>query len=317
MPFVDATLISPPLAFPARKRARSPDEPCSDDCSPRGCVIANLTAPRKSSTNPNPRQPCPPTPLSSPCSHRAVALVTPTTMASYSAPPSNLPYVRDADHSLPYSHSHSHSHSRSHASNARHSHSRSTNLHPISAIDGTMGAAAQSNGHPAPNGRSAEVVDSEGHIRAHTGFQAQGAKHSRGRMAPAPISVSQSWKDDGGGSILMTPGTSTMPVKYQLPEYTETACDHHHNGHDHSYDHDHDHDHGHGNSHAHSHAHTHAHVHAHDHGSSEKSLVTRVLLKHCVSWPLLHAIIVEKDSRRIFYFMRFASLFATPPHCCC
>lgn len=200
-------------------------------------------------------------------------------MASYSAPPSNLSYVRDADQS--YSHSHSHSRSRS------------TNLHPLSAANLTMGPATNSNGHLAPNGLS-EAVDSERYSRAHPGFQAQGTKHSRGRMAPAPISVSQSWKDDGGGSILMTPGTSTMPIKYQLPQYTETECDHH--GHEH------------GHSHAHSHAHTHDHAYGHDHGSTQKSLVTRVLLKYCASWPLLHAIIAERDSRRIFYFMRYVRL---------
>lgn len=132
---------------------------------------------------------------------------------------------------------------------------------------------------PAP---SAEPINGEGCNGSRTGFQAGGAKHSRVRTVPAPISVSQPY-GNGGGQILMTPATSTMPVKYQLPEYTEPACDH-----------------GHGNGHAHSHAH--AAAHAHD-GSADKSFLTRLILDSFTEWPLLHAIVVEKDSRRIFYFM--------------
>lgn len=244
-------------------------------------------------------------------------------MASYTAPPSNLPYVREADHSHshPQSHSrsysHSHSHSRSHApSHARHSHSRS-NLAPAAP---PMGPDMHMNGRPAgPNGLTPEAIDSEGYSRSRTGFEAGGARHSRGRAAPPPIntSVPQSWKDEGAGSILMTPGTSTLPVKYQLPEYEEMTCahdhdhDHDHDHHDH-HDHDHDHDHNHGHGHSHSHSHAHAHAHSHDHGGAEKSLVTRTLLKYCTSWPLLHAIIVEKDSRRIFYFMRYLLFLCSP-----
>lgn len=147
-----------------------------------------------------------------------------------------------------------------------------------------MASYDSSNGllSPPPSG---DAVNANGLNGAHTGFQAEGAKHSRGRTVPAPISVSGTYAN-GGGQILMTPATSTMPVKYQLPEYTEPA---HENGH----------------------AHAHAHSHAHD-GSAEKSFLTRFILDSSTGWPLLHAIVVEKDSRRIFYFMWYVPSSPAP-----
>lgn len=46
-----------------------------------------------------------------------------------------------------------------------------------------------------------------------------------------------------------------------------------------------------------------AHKHAHDH-SAERSLFTNLILPYTARWPLLHTVMTEKDSRRIFYFMR-------------
>lgn len=42
---------------------------------------------------------------------------------------------------------------------------------------------------------------------------------------------------------------------------------------------------------------------AHDH-SAERSRFTNLLLPYTARWPLLHTVMTEKDSRRIFYFMR-------------
>jgi solute carrier family 30 (zinc transporter), member 5/7 len=47
---------------------------------------------------------------------------------------------------------------------------------------------------------------------------------------------------------------------------------------------------------------THAH-HSHNHSESELSIVTRYLIRHGESYPLLYSILKEDDSRRIFYFM--------------
>jgi len=47
----------------------------------------------------------------------------------------------------------------------------------------------------------------------------------------------------------------------------------------------------------------HAHAHSHSDEKAERSLFTRTILPYTVRFPILHAILVEKDSRRIFYFM--------------
>jgi zinc transporter 5/7 len=64
-----------------------------------------------------------------------------------------------------------------------------------------------------------------------------------------------------------------------------------------------DHDHSH-----HAHAHHDHTSHSHSHGAAEKrSRFTRTVLPYTEGWTLLHSILKEKDSRRIFYFMRCAS----------
>ena len=56
--------------------------------------------------------------------------------------------------------------------------------------------------------------------------------------------------------------------------------------------------------HKHYHHHDHDHVHDHhDHSHEAHSRVTSILLLAVETWPLLHSILLEKDSRRIFYFM--------------
>jgi zinc transporter 5/7 len=64
--------------------------------------------------------------------------------------------------------------------------------------------------------------------------------------------------------------------------------------------HDHaDHDHSH-----HDHAHHDRTSHSHSHGAVEKrSRFTSTVLQYTERWTLLHSILKEKDSRRIFYFM--------------
>lgn len=47
---------------------------------------------------------------------------------------------------------------------------------------------------------------------------------------------------------------------------------------------------------------------------SELSSVTKFLLKHGESWPILHSILSKEDSRKIFYFMGYVS---TVCHLCC
>jgi zinc transporter 5/7 len=89
----------------------------------------------------------------------------------------------------------------------------------------------------------------------------------------------------------------------------------HDHGHDHHGHHDHDHDHAHAHSHSHGHSDLtrlnlgspkfEAHAHDHSNSTQEKpSRFTSLILPQSEKWPLLHSILIEKDSRRIFYFMR-------------
>ena len=61
---------------------------------------------------------------------------------------------------------------------------------------------------------------------------------------------------------------------------------------------------------SHHHPHTQSHGHSHQHSEQkapdhhgQPSKISRYLLERVQGWPLLHSILVEKDSRRIFYFM--------------
>lgn len=55
--------------------------------------------------------------------------------------------------------------------------------------------------------------------------------------------------------------------------------------------------------------HTHDHHHSHSYYSSESSKITKLILSYSEPYPLLHSILREKDSRRIFYFMGYVIRF--------
>lgn len=74
----------------------------------------------------------------------------------------------------------------------------------------------------------------------------------------------------------------------------------------------------HGHGHHDQHAHGHGHGNAHPHTQAPKeakapSAITRSLMKSTVGVPLLHSILIERDSRRIFYFMWCVSSSPPPP----
>ena len=111
-----------------------------------------------------------------------------------------------------------------------------------------------------------------------------------------------------GGRPLITPTHASFDAAalYQPPD----AHDHH----DHDHDHHHNHDHGHDHHHDHHHVHDHAHDHSHatkDH-TAKRSRFTGLLLPYTSKYPLLHAIMTDKDSRRIFYFMSY--VYCPPLH---
>lgn len=64
--------------------------------------------------------------------------------------------------------------------------------------------------------------------------------------------------------------------------------------------------HDHGRGHEHEHGHEHSHDHRNGHGNPIErgpSAISRNLLKMTEGVPLVHSILIEKDSRRIGYFM--------------
>ena len=83
---------------------------------------------------------------------------------------------------------------------------------------------------------------------------------------------------------------------YDPPRIETDLPSHNHAHHDHN-DHDHDH-------------HHHHHRHHHEHSPIDvvsvqpRSRFTNLILPWVLRWPLLHTIMADKDSRRIFYFMR-------------
>lgn len=81
---------------------------------------------------------------------------------------------------------------------------------------------------------------------------------------------------------------------YEAGQATASHTHHNHSDHDNSHD-----DHAH-----HDHAHHDHTSHGHSHDMAEKrSGFTHAVLPYAERWTLLHSILKEKDSRRIFYFM--------------
>lgn len=191
--------------------------------------------------------------------------------SSYALPASAIPQYHH--HSSDHSHSHGHSHSPPSFSSLGSSRSRRD---------------SRANG---------------GHSRM------RGEQHQANSTAPIqirqnvppPLAPSSHWRTEStpGGRLLMTPTNATFDSKNEYKPPTPTESHSHSHSHAHSHDHDHDHNHDHDHDHKHDHGHGH---HDHSH-STERSAFTKLLLPYTARWPLIHAIITEKDSRRIFYFM--------------
>jgi zinc transporter 5/7 len=53
----------------------------------------------------------------------------------------------------------------------------------------------------------------------------------------------------------------------------------------------------------------HEHHHHHSHSTAESSRATKLILRYSEPYPLLYSILKERDSRRIFYFMRYTHVY--------
>lgn len=180
------------------------------------------------------------------------------------------PYVLPSS-ALPHAHhQHLHSPSRSPSSLSAWRTSMSRETLPVHFEDDAHGHDRASPGHP--------------HNRMPSQTSNTSATLMRDRPAPAALDTLDGWSQEktAGGKFVLTPAPGTETTPYSPPRQH-----HHHHHPPRSGDH---------------HGDAHAPHQAHDQ-KSRPSLFTRTLLPHTARFPLLHAILVEKDSRRIFYFM--------------
>jgi zinc transporter 5/7 len=207
--------------------------------------------------------------------------------------------------SIPHGHIHAHSHSGN-------SPSRSPSK---------LGPGIQSN----PNSRNLRQERSDGSMRMlsrpqsfHEGTLRHDHGHNHSHTEGAIDFRSSPYKN-GPSPVLEEPPkhahsrTASYTPLYINDEKASHNHSHPHTDHDHHHDHDHAHDHhdldGHNKHdkhecHDHDHGHDHAHGNGHSHSKLEKrSRFTTFLLTYSESSSLLHSILIEKDSRRIFYFM--------------
>lgn len=209
--------------------------------------------------------------------------------SSYALPSSALPHAH---------HGHMHSHAHSQSQSSLHSWKSS-----ISSSNGRLhtyhedGSDHHDHDHSHEHDSSRET--SYGHNRAGSYASNSSAAVSRGKPSLSPLDLGAQWDEAKTPTGPRTPGFPETPTPHAAFENNHE----HHHGHDHSHDHDSHHHHGHGHHH---------HEH-HDHDAAAKrSLFTRTLLPYTAQFPILHAIMTEKDSRRIFYFMTFVLPSGSP-----
>jgi zinc transporter 5/7 len=119
-------------------------------------------------------------------------------------------------------------------------------------------------------------------IQQHNGNH---SSHRANSNVPVPLNLASAhWRTEStpGGKTVVTPTAVSFDAAgvYEAPVPTRSR------------------------SHSHSH-------HHHDH-SAERSRLTALLLPYTSKWPVLHAVVADKDSRRIFYFMRFVACSDLP-----
>ncbi|KAF0329970.1 zinc transporter [Colletotrichum asianum] len=202
--------------------------------------------------------------------------------SSYALPSSALPHAH---------HHHMHSHSHSPPSlNALKSTMSNGGLHTHSQSQDSTGHVHDHDHQHSHNGHG------HGHGHSHSHTRGNSSQSSlREKAVPRSLAAMDGWKTDitPSGRQLLTPTSGSFSENFQPLDGTVI--------HEHHHEHNHDHDHGHSHGHCHGHSHSHGHGHGHDH--SKPSLFTKILLKYTPALPFLHTIVVEKDSRRIFYFM--------------
>ncbi|KAG9245760.1 cation efflux family-domain-containing protein [Calycina marina] len=178
---------------------------------------------------------------------------------------------------LQHNHLSSHSHTNSHSHTPRANHSRS--LKQERSI-GSSHSHAQSESH-LPHIHEHEH-DHHGHSHDHN------HNHNH-NLNPNPSPYPLSPISNSADSVSLR---TIVDEKYEQAQFEGyqppiNIGDHSHGGHE---------------RHARSHNHDH-HIHKPSTPTGPRSRVTSFLLPYVLQWPLIHTIISDKDSRRIFYFM--------------
>ncbi|KAK0636585.1 cation efflux family-domain-containing protein [Bombardia bombarda] len=213
--------------------------------------------------------------------------------SSYALPSSAIPqhfHQHSAEHLHSHSHSPSHSHSHSHSpsplsslspSRKRRDSRAATGSHSHSHGHGhshSRNQSSHSHSHSHEHTTSSHVHNEEHHEHNHAAHESNSnisVLHQSRLSLPPPLAPSSHWRTDStpGGKPLVTPtdGSFDEIHKYEPPAAASGLHTHHEHSH-------------------------------HDH-STERSRFTNMLLPYTSKWPLIHTVMTEKDSRRIFYFM--------------
>lgn len=154
-----------------------------------------------------------------------------------------------------------------------HEHDHTHPTHSHSGSGSGSGSGSHSHNHSHSHSHDHEHDESRLHSHSLSNHSNHRANLNQPRHNLPPLSPSAGWStSSAGGRPLITPTNPTFAGIYEAPQAQAQAQ-------------------------------APAPDAVHDH-SAERSGFTKMLLPYTSKWPLLHAVMTEKDSRRIFYFMR-------------
>ncbi|CAG8960775.1 hypothetical protein HYFRA_00002312 [Hymenoscyphus fraxineus] len=210
--------------------------------------------------------------------------------SSYALPASTLTSHSHHGHGHLHSHSHSHSHSQSSSANRSYP-SNSPNNPKTQRSNGSLHSHMHSSSESSANhNHEHELTKSNNSAHNHN--------HNYDRIPSLPTPPNSSGLASQSGPLEKRKLEYSPPAQantYEPPSNNVNMMPH-------SHDHHHHHD---------SHIHTHGTAKAID----PRSRFTSLVLPYIHRWPLLHTIMAEKDSRRIFYFMSLNFAFMMVQAC--
>ncbi|KAI1321662.1 cation efflux family-domain-containing protein [Xylariaceae sp. FL0255] len=228
--------------------------------------------------------------------------------SSYALPQAPLPHGHNHHGSIEHLPSHGHSPSFGHSRSSR------SSLPNAGVIRSRSNSYGNSHAHGHNHSLSVESVDEEpmSHVRQNASSYRANSFVPLQRRENRPSSLSKTIEQIPSPPLGKQHDVSAIHKHHHSHDHGHDPHHHHHHHHDHkqSHAHGHSHDHAHDHTHGHDHGHDHAHHHDHSH-SHEFSRITGLLLPYTARYPLIHAIMTDKDSRRIFYFMGVNFTFMT------